>query len=307
MSHSHFKGYSLTLFFIAICTSTFAQWGPPPPNQTDRMIQSVTLPELPSSLNFCNERMPIENFDVKESLSREMSSITYWHSSMIYTLQLANRYMAIIENILKQNGIPDDFKYLCVAESNLQNLISPARAVGYWQLLEGTGKDFGVEINGEVDERYHLEKSTVAACKYLKGAYKKFGNWTLAAASYNVGLAHVSRQIEAQQSNSYYDLYLNDETARYVYRAVAYKIIMQNPEKYGFSITGNALFPPLRYTEVQVTGAVNDWVEFALKNGTNYKMLKYFNPWLRSTKLTNKAGKTYFIRIPEKNFRQTAY
>lgn len=303
---SHFNRFLLLLLFTSIATGVHAQWGQPP-LQSECSGQCISLPQLPYSLSFCSERVPTDNFDVRESLQRELSSITYWHSSMMYTLQLANRYLPIIEAILKQNGLPDDFKYLCIAESNLQNLISPARAVGYWQMLDGTAKDFGLEVNAEVDERYHLEKATVAACKYLNGAYKKFGNWTLAAASYNVGMAHISRQIEAQQSKSYYDLYLNDETARYVYRAAAYKVVMENPARYGFVLSGNGLFPPLRYTEVQVTGAVNDWIDFALTNGTNYKMLKYFNPWLRSTKLSNKAGKTYTIRLPEKNFRKTAY
>lgn len=270
-------------------------------------IQRVVMPELPDRIDFAGERAPLEYFDVREALQREISVMTYWHSSMMYTMQLANRYMQVIEPILRENGIPDDFKYLCIAESNLQNVVSPAQAAGFWQLLGGTAKQYGLEVTAEVDERYNLEKATVAACKYLKDAYKKFGNWTLAAASYNVGMAHVEGQVTRQKTSSYYDMALNDETARYVYRSLGYKIIMRGPEKYGYFLTKDNMFPPLRYKEVTVKTSIESIADFAQKNGTNYKMIKYFNPWLRSDKLTNKTGKAYIIKVPEKGFRQDAY
>lgn len=274
---------------------------------TGQLPQRVVLPELPDKLDFAGEKVPLDYFDVRESLQRDMAVLCYWHSSMMYTMQLAHRYLPVIESILKENGIPEDFKYLCIAESNLQNVVSPAKAAGFWQFLSGTGKEFGLEITTEVDERYHLEKATVAACKYFKDAYKKFGNWTLAAASYNVGMAHIDGQITRQKTKSYYDMALNLETARYVYRSLCYKLIMAAPSKYGFILSAEDMFPPLEYKEITVKTSIENLAEFAQKHGTNYKMVKYFNPWLRSDKLTNKTGKTYKIRVPEKNFREKAY
>lgn len=276
-------------------------------NVTGYLSQEISMPNLPERLDFAGERVPLEYFDVRESLQREISVMSYWHATMMYTMQLANRYLPVIEPILKANGIPNDFKYLCIAESNLQNLVSPAKAAGFWQIISATAKQYGLEINAEVDERYHLEKSTIAACKYLKDAYKKFGNWTLAAASYNVGMAHVEGQVKRQKTSSYYNMALNEETARYVYRSLGYKMFMSNPEKYGFKLAKEKLFPPLKYKEVKVNTAIENLAEFAEKHGTNYKMIKYFNPWLRSDKLTNKDKKTYTIKIPEKGYRQNAY
>jgi hypothetical protein len=188
-------------------------------------------------------------------------------------------------------------KYLCVAESNLQNLVSPAKAAGFWQFLPGTAKEFGLQITTEIDERYNLEKATKAACEYLKMAYNKFGNWTLAAASYNVGMAHITNQLATQRQKNYYDLQLNQETIRYVYRAVAYKLIMTEPEKYGFCISPKSIFDPLIYKEVEVTGPV-DWIAFSERHDTTYKVLKIFNPWIISTKLS--TTKTYKVKIPLK-------
>jgi hypothetical protein len=213
----------ITLFFSVVCTNSLpAQSG----NGRDALKQNVGAPSIPAEATFCGEKVPLEYFDVRESLGRELNSLSYWHSSMIYTIQLAGRYMNVIENLLKQYGVPSDMKYLCVAESNLQNLVSPAKAAGFWQFLPGTAKEFGLQITSEIDERYNLEKATKAACEYLKMAYNKFGNWTLAAASYNVGMTHIANQLAIQRQNSYYDLQLNQETIRYVYRAVAYKLII---------------------------------------------------------------------------------
>ena len=266
--------------------------------------QDIVAIPAPEKATFAGEKMPLEYFDVNEFLSRELTSISYGHGVLVQTIRLANRYFPVIEPILKEQGVPDDFKYLCVAESNLQNVISPARAVGYWQFLEGTGKEFGLEINKEVDERYHIEKATVAACKYFKRAYAKYGNWTLAAASYNVGMAHIDGQIKRQKTESYYDMSLNMETARYVYRAVAYKEIMTKPYLYGFNIAKEDLYKPFEYEEVEVKTNIASIADFAEKHGTNYKMVKVFNPWLRDGLLTNTAKKTYTIKIPKEGFRE---
>jgi hypothetical protein len=263
----------------------------------DALKQNISAPPTPSQATFCGEKVPLEYFDVRESLGRELNSLSYWHSSMIYTIQLSGRYMGIIENLLKRYGVPDDMKYLCVAESNLQNVVSPARAAGFWQFLPGTAKEFGLQITPEIDERYNLEKATKAACEYLKMAYNKFGNWTLAAASYNVGMTHIANQVALQKQNSYYDLQLNQETIRYVYRTVAYKLIMTEPEKFGFDISAKSIYEPFVYKEIDVTGPV-DWIAFSEKHETNYKILKIFNPWIISPKLS--TNKTYKVKIPLK-------
>jgi hypothetical protein len=284
----------ITLFVYLVCISSLTAQSVP---GRDALKQNVSVPPIPAEATFCGEKVPLEYFDVRESLCRELNSLSYWHSSMIYTIQLAGRYMDVIESLLKRYGVPGDMKYLCVAESNLQNVVSPARAAGFWQFLPGTAKEFGLQITAEVDERYNLEKATKAACEYLKIAYSKFGNWTLAAASYNVGMAHIANQVESQKQKSYYDLQLNQETIRYVYRAVAYKLVMTEPEKYGFCISPKSIYEPLVYKEIDVTGPV-DWIAFSEKHGTNYKVLKIFNPWIISTKLS--TTRTYKVKIPLK-------
>jgi hypothetical protein len=284
----------ITVFFLIVGTLSLTAQSD---LGRDALKQNIGVPPIPSEATFCGERVPLEYFDVRESLGRELNSLSYWHSSMIYTIQLAGRYMEIIENILKRSGVPDDMKYLCVAESNLQNVVSPARAAGFWQFLPGTAKEFGLQITSEIDERYNLEKATKAACEYLKLAYNKFGNWTLAAASYNVGMAHITNQITTQKQKSYYDLQLNQETLRYVYRAVAYKLIMTEPEKYGFYISPKSIYEHLVYKEINITGPV-DWIVLSEKYNTNYKVLKIFNPWIMSTKLS--TTNTYKVKIPLK-------
>jgi hypothetical protein len=206
--------------------------------------------------------------------------------------------MPTIERIIKESGLPDDLKFISVAESNLQNVVSPAKAAGFWQFMTSTAKEYGLEVNAEVDERYHLEKATRAACRYFREAYSRYGSWATAAASYNAGMGYINNQTELQKTSNYYDLALNQETSRYVYRTVAYKLIMQSPESYGFAVSPSD-YPPLRYREVKVKGSVN-WIDFAIENGTNYKLLRYFNPWIRDRKLTNKLGKSYTVKIPER-------
>jgi hypothetical protein len=265
--------------------------------------QSVTTPSLSDRIDFAGERLPLQNFDVRESLQRELTVISYWHASLLYTLQLSRRFFPLIEPILKDEGVPDDFKYLCVAESNLQQLVSPAKAVGFWQFLEGTAKEYGLEINSEIDERYHIEKATRAACAYLKKAYGKYGSWAMAAASYNVGHSNLDRQIARQKQTLYYDLLLPEETGRYVFRAVAFKMVMSRPALYGVHVNSDHLFAPLQWDDANISGAVESWADFAAVHGTNYKIFKYFNPWLRDTGLANAAKKTYVVKIPKKGFR----
>ena len=260
--------------------------------------------KLPDKMNFASERVPIENFDVRESLDKEILKIAYWHSELFLYLKRANRVFPVVEPILKKHGVPDDFKYLMVAESGLVNIVSPAGAEGYWQLMRRTAREYGLEVNDEVDERYHLEKSTAAACKYLKARYKRFGSWTMAAASYNAGDAGIRRYTNYQKVNSYYDLAMFEETGRYVYRTIAFKYIMSNPEKYGFMIEKSDLYPQIPVQKVAVDTAITDMVAFARKFNTNYKIFKILNPWLREHQLTNKNKKKYIISMPKKDARK---
>lgn len=268
---------------------------------------SLQLPEFPSGMDFAGEPVPLENFDTRESLDRELLVNTYWHSQTIQLIKRAHRFFPVIERILAENGIPDDFKYIALAESGLLNVVSPAGAVGFWQFLKGTARDYGLEVNNEVDERYHLEKSTRAACRYIREAHDQFGNWTLVAASFNIGKLGLKKQIEIQREHSYYDLLLGEETERYVFRLLAMKLILNDPGKYGFRIHSGDLYPRIDTRMVQVDSTVHDFAGFAHHFGTNYKMLKYFNPWLRKPYLTNKAGKTYTIVLPAEGARTRKY
>lgn len=263
--------------------------------------------KIPDSVTFAGERVPVENFDTRESLERELIITAYRHSSTIMIIKRANRYFPLIEKILREYNIPDDFKYLAAAESDLTNVISPAGATGYWQIMAETGKEEGLEINTEVDERYSIEASTRFACRYFLKSFQKYGNWTLVAASYNGGRNGLDEQIEIQKETDYYDLLLNEETARYLFRVIAYKLVINDPVAYGFDITQKDLYPPLKFYEVVVDSAVADFSEFAKGYGTNYKMLKFLNPWLRKPFLTNRPGKSYTIRIPEEGSRIRIY
>jgi hypothetical protein len=260
---------------------------------------SVYPVELPAELRFAGEKVPLEYFDVKEDLDRELLINVYWQSHTMLLIKRANRYFPMIEKALRQNGVPEDMKYLAVAESDLTNVVSPQQAVGFWQFVNGTASDYGLEVNDEVDERYHIEKSTEAACIFLKKSYERYGSWTMAAASYNVGRSGLNEQIERQKSDYYYDLLLNEETGRYIYRVLAIKLILSNPEQYGFYAGDKDLYPVIPSYEVTVDGPVEDFADFSSKYGINYKVLKIFNPWLRDKKLANPHNKTYYIRIPK--------
>jgi hypothetical protein len=261
--------------------------------------------KLPVNVTFAGEKMPLDNFDTRESLERELLTSAYRHSSTMLIIKRANRYLPAIEKILKKNDIPDDFKYLAAAESEYSNMISPAGATGFWQIMQETGKEEGMEINSVVDERYDVERSTQFACDYFKKSYEKYGNWTLTAASYNGGRAALDEQIGIQHQNNYYDLLLSEETARYIFRAVAYKLIISDPAKYGFDITKKELYPELKYYEVKVDTAVSSFSDFAEHFGTNYKLLKLLNPWLRKPYLTPQSNKVYLLKIPEEGMRST--
>jgi len=266
-------------------------------------IYNIKSFKLPDNVTFADEKMPLDNFDTKESFEREILTSAYRHSSTILIIMRAHRYLPIIEKILKKNNVPDDFKYLAAAESEYSNMVSPAGATGFWQIMPETGREEGMEINTVIDERYDVEKSTQFACDYFLRSYDKYGNWTLAAASYNGGRGAIDEQIDIQHQNNYYDLLLSEETARYIFRAIAYKLIITDPENYGFKIAKRDLFPELRFYEVKVDTAITDFSGFAERFGTNYKMLKFLNPWLRKPYLTPKSNKEYLIKIPSEGMR----
>lgn len=261
----------------------------------------VPLP-MPEEADFAGEEVPLNDPDVYERLDRELLVNTYWQSNALLLMKRANKYFPVIESVLKEEGVPEDFKYLAVIESGLTQAVSPARAIGFWQILEGTGKEYGLEINDNVDERYHIEKSTRVAADYLKKAKARFGSWTLAAASYNAGQYGIDKQLERQKVSGYYDLLLGEETGRYVFRIIALKEIMNNPEKYGFSFEEDDLYQPIPTNKVKVDTVVKDFPDFAEKFGINYKILKIHNPWLRDDHLNNASRRTYYIEIPEKGY-----
>ena len=258
--------------------------------------------QVPDHLEFAGEKMPLENPDILERMDRELLVNTYWQSNGLLMFKRSQKYFPIIEPILAKNGIPDDFKYLAVIESGLTNASSPAGAKGVWQILKGTGRDYGLEVNDNVDERYHIEKATEAACKYLQDSKEKLGSWTLAAAAYNAGNAGISRRLEDQKVSSYYDLLLGEETGRYVFRIVALKEILNNPQKYGFNFREKDLYKRIPTYSVEVDTAVRDFAKFSEQFGINYKILKIHNPWLREPHLDNNSRRKYVIEIPEKGF-----
>ncbi len=267
------------------------------PGTNEQYYKIVSL-QLPDTLSFAGEQVPLEMFYVRESLDRELSVNTYWHSSTLTLIKRSYRWFPMIDSVLQINGIPPDFRYLAVIESGLSNVISPANAVGFWQFLKGTAKDYGLEVSKDVDERYHRLKSTQAACDYFQDSYEEFGNWALVAAAYNAGKNGISRRMEKQKASSYYDLLLSDETGRYVYRILAMKLIFESPESYGFYIDENEVYLPIPTHSVIVNDEVKSWADFADDYGLSYKLLKYFNPWLRQSSLRNRKKKTYFIQIP---------
>src|ERR1035437_1516995 len=263
-------------------------------------FQKIFSPPIPEKLDFAGENLPLENFEVFERIDREFLVNTYWHSFTILAIKRANRWFPIIEPILKRNNIPEDFKYMAVIESGLYNAVSPSGAAVFWKMMKGVRKKYGLEINDEVDKKYDVEKSTEAACSYLKESYGLFKNWTLAAASFNMGMNGVEKQLERQKTNNYYNLILNEETSRYIARIIALKEILKDPEKYGFYLSTDQLYKPLKSYNVEITDNINNIADFGVKYGINYKIINLYNPWLRDNSLINKNHKSYTIKIPEK-------
>jgi len=262
--------------------------------------QSIRSINLDKDYDFCGEKLPMNNFDVRQRLDAELLRNVYYHSSTILAIKRANALFPIIEPILREEGVPEDLKYLAVAESNLSNAVSPAGARGVWQFMKSAAEQYGLEVNDEVDERYHLEKATRAACRYLRRQKELLGSWMLAAAAYNGGPARISTEMEKQRARSFFDLNLAaDETMRYPFRIVALKEVMQNPEHYEYYIDKEHLYTPLPpHKVVTVDGPVASWADFAAEHGVSYRMFKLYNPWLIDNKLTNKARKTYEVRVP---------
>ncbi len=258
--------------------------------------------DIPKNIDFAKEKVPIEMYDVRERLDRELLVNVYWQSNTILLIKRANRWFPEIEPILRKYKIPDDFKYMALIESGFVNNVSPAGAEGFWQFMKPTGIKYGLEINDEVDERYNTDKATEASCKYLIDAYKKYNNWTLAAVSYNAGLTGIDKQIEKQKVNSFYDLILNEESSRFIFRILSMKLILTNPTKYGFYLRKKDLYPAIPTYTLKVDTAIRDLADFAFKNKINYKFIKIFNPWLRDNHLSNKERKEYAIKIPKDGY-----
>ncbi|HEX9980696.1 MAG TPA: lytic transglycosylase domain-containing protein [Flavobacterium sp.] len=273
------------------------------PEETKKIItKEGTSRYFPTAVDFAGESAPLNIVDVRERFERELLVNANLDATTLLIIKRANRAFPVIEPILAKNGVPDDFKYLAVIESGLIHAVSPAGARGIWQFMPETAREHGMEVNEVVDERYHLEKSTEAACRYLLGAKQRFGSWTLAAASYNGGMTGVNKQIEMQKVSNYYDLLLNDETSRYVFRILALKEIMKNPQLYGFEVTPEELYENLPVRKVDVDSTITDLASFALSQGINYKILKIHNPWLRDKKLLNVSRKKYQLDIPLKGY-----
>ena len=291
---------------VAICALSIhaVQDAPTDENFEKKLVNDYNIYALPlpENIDFAGEPVPLQNPDIRERLDRELLVNVYWQSNGLLLFKRANKYFPQIEPLLKKYGLPDDFKYLAVAESGLEYTSSPAGASGIWHFMKATGTEYGLEINDYVDERYNLEKATMVAAEYLKSAKNKFGSWTMAAAAYNAGVGGMNKQINRQGQTNYYDLLLNDETSRYVFRILALKEIMNNPQKYGFNFREKDLYSNIPTYKVKVNTPVEDWSEWVKQYGINYKILKIHNPWLRDTFLKNASGKEYIVEIPEKGY-----
>lgn len=268
----------------------------------DNESHAATIsPEFPETMRFADTDISFDRIDMYERMDREMISLIYSHTNTMLTIKRANRYYKEITSILKEQGVPEDFFYLAAIESCFDNrAVSSARAGGIWQFMPSTAKQYGLEVNDYVDERYNCRKATLAACKYLKQGYKQYGCWMTVASSYNAGMGRIGKELTKQGENNAFDLYLNQETSRYIFRMLAIKLIMENPGKYGFFIKPEQLYYPVGYKEKKVDYPVDSWVEWANNEGISYAQLREMNPWIRSVKLPNKSGKTYVVRVPEK-------
>jgi len=290
------KNIILTIFAAAalgLAPSAAAQ------QTSSTLFSNVFSPDIPSSVTLCGKTIDLDRTDLYERFDRELSSVTYTHGTTMLIIKRANRYFPEMAPILKANGVPEDLLYLACVESSLNpRAYSPAKAAGFWQFIASAAKEYGLEVNDEVDERYDIEKATAAAARYLKKSYERFGDWPSAMAAYNGGNARISRELASQREDSSLDLYLVEETTRYPFRVMAMKTIMENPAAYGFKLRADQLYQPRKYRIVKVSGAVESWPDWARSQGINYRILREENPWIRSKKLTNKTGKTYKVRIP---------
>lgn len=268
-------------------------------------FSDIVNPKIPAHVEFAGKKIDMHRTDMFERLDRELTAMAYTHGNTLLQIKRANRYFPVMEPILKKNGIPTDLLYLACIESTLNpRAVSPAKAAGLWQFMPATAKEYGLEVNEYVDERFDPVKSTEAACRYLRKSYDRYGNWENTAASYNAGMGRVSSELAAQNVNSAYDLWLADETMRYIYRLIAAKLLMENPKSFGYFITAEQLYQPYEYRTVDVSGPVEDWSVWALENGTSYYLLREHNPWIRSRSLPNKSGKTYTVNIPTERSMQ---
>lgn len=263
-------------------------------------LDSIRIFPIPKDLSFAGEPVPLDKQDIYERLEREIYSIAYWQSNTVLLMKRSAKYLPEITQVLRQQGVPEDFKYLAMAESGLANVTSPAGAKGFWQFMQGTAKDFGLEVNKNVDERYHWQKSTFAATQYLNEAHRKFGNWTAVAASYNMGQAGFSRRQREQLENDYYQLLLNDETSRYLFRILAYKVIFENSKDYGFNLRQEDYYQDPELELIQVESDISNLTEWAKSRGYSYKELKLYNPWMRERNLNVRKGSSYRVLLPKK-------
>lgn len=295
MKKNKIKGF-LTASFIALATIVLST------GARAQQFSTVVTPEIPMKMEFAGQAVDLDRVDKWERLDRELSSMIYSHGNTLLTIKRANRYFPVMAPILKKNGVPVDLLYLACIESTLDpKAISPAKAAGLWQFMPDTGRQYGLEVNEYVDERFHPEKATEAACKYLNAAFKKYGKWESVAASYNAGMGRISSELSKQGVNSAYDLYLVNETSRYIYRLLAQKLILENPSEYGYHLTDQQLYQPIETEEITVSTPVADWATWAREHGTTYLMVRDLNPWIRDRSLPNKSGNSYKIKIPASN------
>lgn len=288
----------ISFFILSLTTLASASvWADSP-----QPMCAVVNPSIPKKVKFAGKDVDLNRTDMYERLDRELTAMSYTHGNTLLTIKRANRYFPEMIEILRANDIPDDLIYLACIESYLNpRALSGSKAAGLWQFIPSTAKEYGLEVNDYVDERYDTAKATEAACRYLKSAYGKYGNWESVAASYNGGMGRISRELESQHATSAYDLYLTDETQRYIFRLLAMKMIMENPSRYGYRLTDDQLYQPIDYDIVEVSEPVEDWPTWALEHNTTYMALRDNNPWIRAKSLPNKSGKTYMVRIPKES------
>lgn len=296
---------AISIFISTISITARAQQT----SNTTTLMSAVRSPQIPSKVTFADTEYDFDRIDLYERLDRELTAIAYTHGNTLLLLKRANRYFPEIIPILKQNGVPTDIIYLACIESTLNpRAYSPAKAAGIWQFISSTAKQYGLEVNDYVDERYNIEKSTAAACRFLKSLKAKYGNWESVAAAYNTGPARVSKELELQQASTAFDLYLSEETTRYMFRILATKLILENPRAYGFSLSPDQFYTPIEYDIVEVSTPIEDWPTWAKEHGITYAQLKDANMWIRDKTLPNRSGKTYRVRVPKQEslYRSTA-